>query len=57
VNHSNVVRLFTATGSKFHHKHDIELFHSIAFDFSVWEIETSLMATLVVVPWQSFGVM
>ncbi|MBC1221787.1 amino acid adenylation domain-containing protein [Nostoc sp. UCD121] len=38
--HANVVRLLRATQSWFHfNKHDVwTLFHSFAFDFSVWEL-------------------
>ncbi|MBV9059576.1 MAG: amino acid adenylation domain-containing protein, partial [Pseudonocardiales bacterium] len=54
VSHRNVVRLFSAT----HHwfgfdEHDVwTLFHSYAFDFSVWEIWGALLhgGRLVVVP-------
>ena len=40
VSHHNVVRLFRATQPWFHFdQHDVwTLFHSFAFDFSVWEI-------------------
>ncbi len=55
VNHSNVVRLFTATESWYNfNQQDIwTLFHSIAFDFSVWEIWGALLygGQLVVVPY------
>ncbi|MGI8502515.1 MAG: amino acid adenylation domain-containing protein [Hassallia sp.] len=45
VNHSNVVRLFKATEAwyKFN-EHDVwTLFHSYAFDFSVWELWGALL--------------
>jgi len=55
VNHSNVVRLFTATDAWYHfNEKDVwTLFHSIAFDFSVWEIWGALLygGKLVVVPY------
>ncbi|MBW4597353.1 MAG: amino acid adenylation domain-containing protein [Brasilonema angustatum HA4187-MV1] len=55
VNHSNVVRLFAATNSWYHfNSQDVwTLFHSYAFDFSVWEIWGALLygARLVVVPY------
>ncbi|MEQ8464528.1 non-ribosomal peptide synthetase [Coleofasciculus sp. E1-EBD-02] len=55
VNHSNVVRLFTATDAMYHfNEKDVwTLFHSIAFDFSVWEIWGALLygGKLVVVPY------
>ncbi|MEH2178703.1 amino acid adenylation domain-containing protein [Nostoc sp.] len=55
VNHRNVIRLFAATESwyKFN-QHDVwTLFHSIAFDFSVWEIWGALLygGQLVIVPY------
>ncbi|PMB52380.1 non-ribosomal peptide synthetase [Fischerella thermalis CCMEE 5201] len=55
VNHSNVVRLLAATEPwyKFH-QHDVwTLFHSIAFDFSVWELWGALLygGKIVVVPY------
>ncbi len=54
VEHSNVVRLFSATQEWFHFdRNDVwTLFHSYAFDFSVWEIWGSLAygGKLVVVP-------
>ncbi|PMB18189.1 non-ribosomal peptide synthetase, partial [Fischerella thermalis CCMEE 5319] len=55
VNHSNVVRLFAATEPwyKFN-QHDVwTLFHSIAFDFSVWELWGALLygGKIVVVPY------
>jgi amino acid adenylation domain-containing protein len=45
VNHDNVVRLFTATESWYHfNETDVwTLFHSFAFDFSVWEIWGALL--------------
>ncbi|MBC7984223.1 MAG: amino acid adenylation domain-containing protein, partial [Candidatus Obscuribacterales bacterium] len=55
VEHANVVRLFTATKEWFHFDHrDVwTLFHSFAFDFSVWEIFGALLhgGRLVVVPY------
>ncbi|MBD2435190.1 non-ribosomal peptide synthetase [Nostoc sp. FACHB-110] len=55
VNHSNVVRLFAATDSWYNFKsQDVwTLFHSYAFDFSVWEIWGALLygGRLVVVPY------
>jgi amino acid adenylation domain-containing protein len=55
VNHSNVVRLFAATNSwyKFDRQDVWTLFHSYAFDFSVWEIWGALFygGRLVVVPY------
>ncbi|MFI6152800.1 amino acid adenylation domain-containing protein [Kitasatospora sp. NPDC051170] len=54
VTHRNVVRLFTATDHWFHFDaHDVwTLFHSYAFDFSVWELWGALLhgGRLVVVP-------
>ncbi|MCJ8272678.1 MAG: amino acid adenylation domain-containing protein, partial [Psychrosphaera sp.] len=54
VEHRNVVRLLTATQNKFHFDdQDVwTLFHSYAFDFSVWEIWGALAfgGRLVVVP-------
>ena len=54
INHNNVVRLFGSTQSWFHFdQHDVwTLFHSYAFDFSVWEIWGSLLSggQLIVVP-------
>ncbi|MEW5861368.1 MAG: amino acid adenylation domain-containing protein [Cyanobacteriota bacterium] len=55
INHSNIVRLFAATQSRFHfNQQDVwTLFHSYAFDFSVWEIWGALIygGRLVVVPY------
>ncbi|MFB2880052.1 non-ribosomal peptide synthase/polyketide synthase, partial [Floridanema aerugineum] len=55
VNHSNVLRLFTATNDRYHfNEQDVwTLFHSYAFDFSVWEIWGALLygGKLVVVPY------
>jgi nonribosomal peptide synthetase DhbF len=52
--HSNVVRLFSATEEWFHFdaQDTWTLFHSYAFDFSVWEIWGALLhgGRLVVVP-------
>ncbi|HEX6096257.1 MAG TPA: non-ribosomal peptide synthase/polyketide synthase [Thermoanaerobaculia bacterium] len=54
VEHRNVVRLFTATEEWFHFDaNDVwTMFHSYAFDFSVWEIWGALLygGRLVVVP-------
>jgi amino acid adenylation domain-containing protein len=54
VEHRNVVRLFGATDAWFgFNEHDVwTLFHSYAFDFSVWEIWGALLygGRLVVVP-------
>jgi amino acid adenylation domain-containing protein len=54
VEHQNVVRLFSATDEWFHFdRHDVwTLFHSYAFDFSVWEIWGALLygGRLVIVP-------
>ncbi|TDF82583.1 non-ribosomal peptide synthetase [Pseudomonas sp. H9] len=53
--HANVLRLFDATQQWFaFDQHDVwSLFHSYAFDFSVWEIFGALLygGTLVVVPY------
>ncbi len=55
INHSNVIRLFEATNSWYHfNSQDVwTLFHSYAFDFSVWEIWGALLygGRLVVVPY------
>ena len=55
VNHSNVVRLFEATAASFSFNQDDiwTMFHSYAFDFSVWEIWGALLygGRLVVVPY------
>ncbi|MBP5972969.1 amino acid adenylation domain-containing protein [Brasilonema sp. CT11] len=55
VNHANVVRLLAATQSWYHfNQQDVwTLFHSIAFDFSVWELWGALLygGKLVVVPY------
>ena len=55
VNHANVVRLFTATQPWFNFgPEDVwTLFHSYAFDFSVWELWGALLSggKLVVVPY------
>ncbi|MDF5719562.1 MAG: amino acid adenylation domain-containing protein [Rhizonema sp. PD37] len=53
VNHSNVVRLFAATNFYNFNPQDVwTMFHSYAFDFSVWEIWGALLygGKLVVVP-------
>ncbi len=56
INHSNVMRLFEATNSWFEFgSRDVwTLFHSYAFDFSVWEIWGALLygGRLVVVPYE-----
>ncbi len=55
VTHANVIRLFTATDDWYHFKADDvwTLFHSYAFDFSVWEIWGALLygGRLVIVPY------
>jgi amino acid adenylation domain-containing protein/non-ribosomal peptide synthase protein (TIGR01720 family) len=55
VTHANVLRLFSATDETFGFRADDAwtLFHSYAFDFSVWELWGALLhgARLVVVPW------
>jgi amino acid adenylation domain-containing protein len=55
VTHANVVRLFTTTRALFcfSEKDVFTLFHSCAFDFSVWEIWGALLhgGTLVIVPY------
>ncbi len=55
VSHYNVVRLFTATESWYHfNEGDVwTLFHSFAFDFSVWEIWGALLygGRVVIVPY------
>jgi len=55
VNHSNAVRLFATTDEWFNfNQQDVwTLFHSYAFDFSVWEIWGALLygGRLVVVPY------
>jgi amino acid adenylation domain-containing protein len=54
IEHRNVVRLFEQTNHWFHFsQHDIwMMFHSISFDFSVWEIWGALLygGMLVIVP-------
>lgn len=56
VEHGNVARLFSATEQRFGFNQDDvwTLFHSYAFDFSVWEIWGALCkgGKLVVVPYQ-----
>ncbi|HZO71745.1 MAG TPA: amino acid adenylation domain-containing protein, partial [Ktedonobacteraceae bacterium] len=56
VNHANVFQLFAATQSWYHCSEDDvwTLFHSYAFDFSVWEIWGALLhgGQLVVVPYE-----
>lgn len=55
INHSNIVRLFKATEHWYNfNQQDVwTLFHSFAFDFSVWEIWGALIygGRLVVVPY------
>ncbi|MGV0106429.1 NdaA [Nostoc sp. DSM 114160] len=55
VNHQNVTRLFAATQSWYHFcASDVfTLFHSIAFDFSVWELWGALLygGRLAIVPY------
>ncbi|HYW12750.1 MAG TPA: amino acid adenylation domain-containing protein [Longimicrobium sp.] len=55
VTHANVLRLFDATDARFGFGPDDAwtLFHSAAFDFSVWEAWGALLygGRLVVVPW------
>jgi amino acid adenylation domain-containing protein len=55
VNHQNVARLFTATEEwyQFNERDVWTLFHSFAFDFSVWEIWGALLhgGKLVIVPY------
>ncbi len=55
VTHANISRLFTATDHWYHFdQHDTwTLFHSYAFDFSVWEIWGALLygGKLVIVPY------
>lgn len=55
ITHANVARLFTATEAWFHFdQHDTwALFHSYAFDFSVWEMWGALLygGRLVLVPY------
>jgi amino acid adenylation domain-containing protein/non-ribosomal peptide synthase protein (TIGR01720 family) len=55
INHANVTRLFASTAEWFHFdSQDVwTLFHSFAFDFSVWEIWGALIngGRLVVVPY------
>ncbi len=55
VNHQNVARLFTATDNWYQFNEDDvwTLFHSFAFDFSVWEIWGALLygGKLVIVPY------
>ena len=56
VSHANVVRLFDATHPwfRFDARDVWTLFHSYAFDFSVWEIWGALLygGRVVVVPWE-----
>ncbi|MEH2179927.1 non-ribosomal peptide synthetase [Nostoc sp.] len=55
INHFNVIRLFKATEHWYHfNQNDVwTLFHSFAFDFSVWEIWGALIygGRLVIVPY------
>lgn len=54
IEHRHVVRLFQQTEGKFGFTHDDvwTMFHSVSFDFSVWEIWGALLygGTLVIVP-------
>src|SRR6185369_11479569 len=56
VTHANVTRLFNATEGWFHFdEQDVwTLFHSYAFDFSVWELWGALLygGRLVIVPYE-----
>ena len=56
VTHGNVMRLFTQTDPWFHFNEDDvwTMFHSFAFDFSVWEIWGPLLTggRLVIVPFE-----
>ncbi|MCB0064414.1 MAG: AMP-binding protein, partial [Caldilineaceae bacterium] len=55
ISHRNVIRLFQQTAAQFHfNQRDVwTLFHSYAFDFSVWELWGALLygGRLVVVPY------
>jgi amino acid adenylation domain-containing protein/non-ribosomal peptide synthase protein (TIGR01720 family) len=55
ITHANATRLFSATNDWFHfNEHDVwTMFHSYAFDFSVWEIWGALLhgGKLVVIPY------
>ncbi|WP_193201045.1 AMP-binding protein, partial [Nostoc sp. MG11] len=55
INHANIVRLFAATEEwfQFNNQDVWTLFHSFAFDFSVWEIWGALIkgGRLVIVPY------
>lgn len=55
ITHQNVLRLFSATQDTYHfNEHDVwTLFHSFAFDFSVWELWGALLfgGRLVIVPY------
>ncbi|MDR3463433.1 MAG: amino acid adenylation domain-containing protein [Beijerinckiaceae bacterium] len=56
VTHANVLRLFAATRQfAFDDRDCWTLFHSAAFDFSVWEIWGALLhgGRLVIVPWET----
>ena len=57
IEHRNVLRLFEATDASFHFdEHDVwTLFHSFAFDFSVWELWGGLLygGRIVIVPYQT----
>ncbi|MDB6054521.1 MAG: Non-ribosomal peptide synthetase [Verrucomicrobiales bacterium] len=56
VSHKNVIRLFQSTDQwfKFNHSDVWTLFHSFAFDFSVWEMWGALLfgGKLIVVPYE-----
>ncbi len=57
ITHANASRLFSSTEGLFGFGEDDvwSLFHSVAFDFSVWEIWGALLygGRLVVVPWET----
>ncbi len=56
ITHANVIRLFAETEGwfRFDERDTWTLFHSYAFDFSVWEIWGALLSggRLVIVPWE-----
>lgn len=55
VSHASVTQLFASTHAKFHFDHrDVwTLFHSVAFDFAVWELWGALLygGRLIIVPY------